>query len=62
MTLYAIVDEDMQIMTHVSKGTLGVFKSIGMLKKHAWRYTRGKEWMIAELDISQAYKAEEEAR
>lgn len=60
MVLYAIVDEDMQIMTHVSKGTLGVFKSIGMLKKHAWRYARGKEWMIAELDISQAYKAEEE--
>lgn len=60
MALYAIVDEDMQIMTHVSKGTLGVFKSIGMLKKHAWRYTRGKEWMIAELDARKVYKAEEE--
>lgn len=60
MALYAIVDEDMQIMTHVSKGTLGVFKSIGMLKKHAWRYARGKEWRIAEFDARKVYKAEEE--
>ncbi|ELK9731610.1 hypothetical protein RWB19_003025 [Listeria monocytogenes] len=49
MELYAIVDEDLQVAKHRSKGTLAVFKDLEMLKKHAWRYKEsGKSYKIAE--------------
>ncbi len=32
MELYAIVDEDLQVAKHRSKGTLAVFKDLEMLK------------------------------
>ncbi|EAC6057146.1 hypothetical protein Z668_15665, partial [Listeria monocytogenes] len=51
MELYAIVDEDLQVAKHRSKGTLAVFKDLEMLKKHAWRYKEsGKLYKIAELE------------
>lgn len=57
MTLYAIIDEDMQIAKHRSKGTLGIFKSLDMLNKHAWRYKRPSgKYKIAELEIEQIYE------
>ena len=60
MTLYAIVDEDMQVARHLSKGTMAVFSDLNMLKKHAWRYQlSNKKYKIAELEIEQIYELEE---
>lgn len=57
MTLYAIIDDDIQIAKHLSKGTMGVFKSLDTLEKHAWRYMSGsKKYKIAELEIEEIYE------
>lgn len=60
MTLYAIVDEDMKVARHLSKGTMAVFSDLNMLKKHAWRYQwSNKKYKVAELEIEQIYELEE---
>ena len=56
-TLYAIIDEDIQVARHLSKGTMAVFSDLNMLKKHAWRYQRSnKEYQIAEFEIDNIYE------
>ncbi|EAF0199546.1 TPA: hypothetical protein H1100_002776 [Listeria monocytogenes] len=60
MEIYAIVDEDLQVAKHRSKGTLAVFKDLEMLKKHAWRYKEsGKSYKIAELEPINFFSFEE---
>ena len=60
MTLCAIVDEDMKVARHLSKGTMAVFSDLNMLKKHAWRYQwSNKKYKVAELEIEQIYDFEE---
>ncbi|MBC2104029.1 hypothetical protein [Listeria booriae] len=60
MTLYALVDEDIQIARHRSKGTLAVFVNLDRLKEHAWRYQASdKTYKVAELEIEQIYELEE---
>lgn len=61
MTLYAIIDEDIQIARHLSKGTMAVFSSLEMLKKHAWRYqSASKKYQIAEFEIECIYNFQQE--
>ncbi|EIA7346415.1 hypothetical protein K7S29_002837 [Listeria monocytogenes] len=62
MELYAIVDEELQVVKHRSKGTLAVFKDIEMLEKQAWRYKEsGKVYKIAELEPVNFFSFFEEA-
>lgn len=38
MDLFAIVDEDMRIAKHKSRGHLAIFTTLEMLKKYAYLY------------------------
>lgn len=61
MTLYAIVDEDLKIVSHVSKGKLAIFSNLKVLKNNAWRYERPKKvHKIAEFEITEVYSLESE--
>lgn len=51
--IFAIVDDDMKVARHLSKGTMAVFTDIKKLRKHAWRYMGSvKEYKIVELEIA----------
>ncbi|MDT2844684.1 hypothetical protein [Vagococcus lutrae] len=50
--LYAIVDEDLKIARHLSKGKLAVFEDLDKLNKNAWRYMEhSKKYKVAELEF-----------
>lgn len=56
MKLYAIVDKNMKIVRHRSKGTLGIFSNIKVLKNNAWRYIGSydntTQLSIAEVEVT----------
>lgn len=62
--LYAIVDENMEIVRHQSKGTLGIFSNIKVLKNNAWRYVdfydKTAQFSIAEVEVTRVIERLEE--
>lgn len=61
MKLYAIVDENLIVARHLSKGTAAVFTDLKMLKKHAWRYkSKAETYKIAHFEIEELHEFEEE--
>lgn len=62
MKVYALVDKDMRVLKN--KGKSGLFLSLDMLKKHAFRYglhggrmAEGKQ--VVELKVDKIYDLEE---
>lgn len=51
--IFAIVNDDMKVARHLSKGRMAVFTDIKKLKKYAWRYmSPAKKYKIVELGIA----------
>lgn len=60
-TLYAIVDEDIQIAHKISGSSskLALFKDLKQLERNAWRYmskSDEKSYKVAEFEISNIYE------
>ena len=57
--LYAIVDKNLNIARHLSKGKLAVFKNLNQLNKNAWRYMyAAEEYKVAELEVKHLFDLE----
>lgn len=55
--LYAIVDEDLKIARHLSKGKLAVFEDLKQLNNNAWRYmSKSKNYKVAELEFDHFFE------
>lgn len=58
MTLFVIIDEDIQIAKHYKSGRPAVFTSLNRLLSNTYPYTRGEnhKYKIAEYDIETIYQ------
>ncbi|HDI4750898.1 TPA: hypothetical protein PNM99_002392 [Listeria monocytogenes] len=57
MELYAIVDENLKVARHLSKGTAGVFATLPRLNKNAWRYMQHtKTYKVAKFEITDVFE------